>query len=133
MSISLVQWQKKFLKTNEPEKFLREHILKGDRGDGIPNFLSGDDVFVTSTRQKPVTEKKLNSWLGQKPEDFCDEAMLRNFRRNEMLIDLSKVPEEIQSKVLNVYGTANENGRSKIFNYFVKHRMKMLMEHIQEF
>ena len=124
---------KKFLKTNEPEKFLREHILKGDRGDGIPNFLSGDDVFVTSTRQKPVTEKKLNSWLGQKPEDFCDEAMLRNFRRNEMLIDLSKVPEEIQSKVLEVYGTVNENGRSKIFNYFVKHRMKMLMEHIQEF
>jgi hypothetical protein len=124
---------KKFLKTNEPEKFLREHILKGDRGDGIPNFLSDDDVFVTSTRQKPVTEKKLNSWLGQKPEDFCDDVMLRNYQRNEMLIDLSKVPEEIQSKVLEVYGTANENGRSKIFNYFVKHRMKMLMEHLQEF
>jgi len=124
---------KKFLKTNDPYKFLREHVLKGDRGDGIPNFLSSDDVFVTGTRQKPVTEKKLNSWLDQNPEDFCDEMMLRNYQRNEMLIDLSKVPEEIQTKVLETYDTIKDIGRSKIFNYFVKHRLKMLMEHIQEF
>lgn len=124
---------KKFLKTNEPEKFLKEHILKGDRSDGVPNFLSPDDIFVTEGRQKPVTEKKLNSWLEQEPESFCDENMLRNFRRNEMLIDLSKIPQEIQTKILYTYDTAPDNGRSKIFNYFVKHKMKMLMEHIQEF
>jgi 5'-3' exonuclease len=124
---------KKFLRCDDPHKFLKEHILKGDRSDGIPNFLSGDDCFVTETRQKPVTEKKLNTWIAQEPEEFCDENMLRNYRRNEMLIDLSKVPEDIQNKILNAYETAPKNGRDKIFNYFVKHRMKMLMEHIQEF
>jgi hypothetical protein len=107
--------------------------LKGDRSDGIPNFLSSDDCFVTETRQKPVTEKKLNTWVTQEPEEFCDERMLRNYRRNEMLIDLSKVPEDIQQKILTAYETAPKNGRDKIFNYFVKHRMKMLMEHLQEF
>jgi hypothetical protein len=124
---------KKFLRCDDPEKFLREHILKGDRSDGIPNFLSADDVFVTETRQKPVTEKKLNTWLGQKPEEFCNETMLRNYKRNEALIDLSKVPEDIQKRILESYENAPRNGRDKIFNYFIKHRMKMLMEHLQEF
>jgi hypothetical protein len=124
---------KMFLRCVVPEKFLRDHILKGDRSDGIPNFLSGDDVFVTETRQKPVTEKKLNIWLGQKPEEFCNETMLRNYKRNEALIDLSKVPEDIQKKILDAYENAPKNGRDKIFNYFIKHRMKMLMEHLQEF
>lgn len=124
---------KKFLRCDDPEKFLREHILKGDRSDGIPNFLSGDDVFVTDTRQKPVTEKKLNIWLEQKPEDFCNEVLLRNYKRNEALIDLSKVPQDIQAKILETYENAPNNGRDKIFNYFIKHRLKLLMEHIQEF
>lgn len=124
---------KKFLRTNDAGKFLKEHILKGDRSDGIPNFLSSDDTFVAESRQKPVTEKKLNSWLEQEPEVFCDEIMLRNYKRNEMLIDLSKIPQDIQAKILEHYDSANQNGRDKIFNYFIKYRLKMLMEHIQEF
>jgi hypothetical protein len=125
--------QKKFLKESNPERFLKEHIMKGDKGDGIPNFLSPDNIFVSDGRQKPVTEKKLNTWVTQSPESFCDEVMLRNYRRNEMLIDLSKIPEDYKQKILSAFQNAPEKGREKIFNYFVKHRMKMLMEHIQEF
>jgi hypothetical protein len=124
---------KKFIRNNAPDKFLKEHIIKGDRSDGIPNFLSSDDCFVSESRQKPVTEKKLNSWMDQEPEAFCDENMLRNYRRNEMLIDLGKIPEEFKQKILDTYKTAKTNGREKIFDYLIKHRMKMLMEHIQEF
>ena len=124
---------KKFLRTNDAAGFLKEHILKGDRSDGIPNFLSPDDVFVTDARQKPVTEKKLNTWLDQEPELFCDDRMLRNYKRNEILIDLSKIPEEVQKNIIDTYESTESPGRGKIFNYFVKHRMKMLMEHIQEF
>ena len=124
---------KKFIRNNEPDKFLKEHIIKGDRSDGIPNFLSPDDTFVNDGRQKPVTEKKLNNWMDQEPEDFCDENMLRNYRRNEMLIDLSKIPEEYKRNILDTYKNAKRNGREKIFDYLIKHRMKMLMEHIQEF
>ena len=124
---------KKFLRTNDAAGFLKEHILKGDRSDGIPNFLSPDDVFVTDARQKPVTEKKLNIWLDQEPELFCDDRMLRNYKRNEILIDLSKIPEEVQKNIIDTYESIESPGRGKIFNYFVKHRMKMLMEHIQEF
>lgn len=125
--------QKKFLKESNPERFLKEHIINGDKGDGIPNFLSSDDTFVTGVRQKPVTAKKLNIWVEQEPESFCDDSMLRNYKRNEMLIDLSKIPEEYKEKILEAYQTAPENGRDKIFNYLIKNRMKLLMEHIQEF
>ena len=124
---------KKFLKCADPDKFLKEHIFKGDRSDGIPNFLSSDDCFVAESRQKPVTEKKLNIWLDQEPEEFCNEVMLRNYKRNELLIDLSKIPAEYQDKILNAYETAPNNGRDKLFNYFIQHRMKLLMEHIREF
>jgi hypothetical protein len=125
---------KKFLKTSEPVKFLKEHIIKGDRGDGIPNILSSDDTFITESRQKPVTEKKLNIWVTQKPEDFCDASMLRNYQRNESLIDLSKVPGEYAEKIMSAYRSPKEvKGKDKILNYFIKNRMKQLMEHIQEF
>jgi hypothetical protein len=125
---------KKFLKESNPVKFLREHIIKGDRGDGIPNILSSDDTFVTESRQKPVIEKKLNIWVTQNPEEFCDATMLKNFRRNESLIDLSKVPTEFFDKILDAYRAPTEvKGKDKILNYFIKNRMKLLMDHIQEF
>jgi len=124
---------KKFLKCGDPDKFLKEHIFKGDRSDGIPNFLSCDDTFVTEARQKPVTEKKLNKWLEEEPESFCDEVMLRNYKRNELLIDLSKIPTEYQEKILDAYDNAPKRGREKLLNYFIQNRMKQLMEHIQEF
>lgn len=124
---------KKFLRTSTPDSFLREHIIKGDRGDGIPNILSQDDTFVTEARQRPVTEKKLNTWLTQEPESFCDDMMLRNYRRNEALIDLEKVPTDYQTKIMDAFENAPRNGKSKLMNYFIKNRMKQLMEHLQEF
>jgi hypothetical protein len=125
---------KKFLKTSEPVKFLKEHIIKGDRGDGIPNILSSDDTFITESRQKPVTEKKLNTWVAQNPEEFCDATMMRNYKRNESLIDLAKVPSEYADRILTAYRTPKEvKGKDKVLNYFIKNRMKQLMEHIQEF
>ena len=124
---------KKFLKCDNPQTFLREHIVKGDRGDGIPNILSQDDTFVQEIRQKPVSEKKLNTWLTQTPEEFCDERMLRNFKRNEALIDLGKIPADVQARILEAYENAPKNGRDKLFNYFIKNRLKQMMEHLQEF
>lgn len=124
---------KKFLRTSNPEEFLKMHIIRGDRGDGVPNILSSDDTFVTESRQKPVTEKKLNTWMNEEPTIFCDTMMLKNYKRNESLIDLSKIPIEYQQKIMNEYQNTPKNGRDKILNYFIKNRMKQLTEHLQEF
>lgn len=124
---------KKYVKADNPIKYMREHILKGDIGDGIPNFLSEDDCLVTGTRQKPIMKKKLLSWINENPEDFCNDIQFRNFKRNELLIDLNKIPEKIQENIIFEYSQQQGKGRSHIFNYMIKNKLKVLMESIGDF
>ena len=123
---------KKYISCTNPDLFLKEHILKGDSSDGIPNFLSEDNVFVMGIRQSPVTSKRLAGWILQEPEQFCNEAMLRNYKRNQKLIDLEFVPDDIKTQTLEQYNTQIKD-RSKLFNYFIQYQLKNLMEHINEF
>jgi hypothetical protein len=125
--------QKKFVTCSNPARYIHEHILKGDRGDGVPNFLSNDDVFVTGKRQTPLSSKKVDAWNGINPEDYCDERMLRNYRRNQQLVDLDFIPQNIQDQVIEVFDNYKLNERSKIFNYFIKNKMKNMMEVISDF
>ena len=125
--------RKKYIKNKDPEKFLYEHIIRGDKGDGIPNFLSADNCIVVGDRQKSITAKKLDVWLTQKPEQYCDENMLRNFNRNKQLIDLSNIPQWVRDNVLNEYEAQKDKGRQHMFNYFIKFKLKGLMESINDF
>jgi hypothetical protein len=125
--------QKKFLRTDSPQDFLKEHIIRGDRGDGIPNCLSSDDVLVRGERQKSISKKKLSGWMASDPNDWNDSNQLRGYRRNEQLIDLEFVPQELKEEILSQYTNAVSGDRSKLFNYFVKFKLKNLMEDIQEF
>lgn len=124
---------KRWLRTDDPMAFLKEHVIKGDRGDGIPNFLSSDDVFVVGGRQRPVSKKKLETWIGSDPEQFCDENMLRNFKRNEQLIDLTKTPQSIVDDIINTFENYEVPSRSGLLNYFVQNKMKLMLDSIQEF
>ena len=97
------------------------------------NFLSDDDTFVNGKRQKPISAKKIDLWQAKQPEDFCDERMLRGFRRNQQLVDLDYIPKDIQENILEEYNKYECNSRSLLLNYFVKNKLKNLMENIQEF
>ena len=37
--------RKKYIQHNNPSQYIKEHIIRGDTGDGIPNFLSPDNCF----------------------------------------------------------------------------------------
>ncbi len=125
--------QKKWRTTNDPDRFMKEHIIRGDVGDGFPNFLSADNTFVVGARQKPISQKKLDEWLNQDPRDFCDENMLRGYLRNQQLVDLNFIPENLRDQVLVEYEAQAGKGRSKLFNYFIEKRLKNLLESINEF
>ena len=130
------QWSpltKKFLKDNKPEHQLRALILKGDRSDGVPNILSRDDVLVEGLRQKPLSKKKLESWISGNPEELFEGEVLRNYKRNETLIDLARIPESIQINIKTRYESEQYTGRDRMLNYFIKHRLKELTNSIQEF
>lgn len=123
--------RKKWIKNNNPDGYLFEHIIKGDAGDGIPNILSDDNSFVLNIRQKPITQKKLDNWNFS--VDNLSETELRGFRRNEALIDLSKVPDTIKDQIIAQYEAENTKGRGKLMNFFMEKRLKHLMESITEF
>jgi 5'-3' exonuclease, N-terminal resolvase-like domain/T4 RNase H, C terminal len=123
--------RKKWITHNNPNQFLKEHILSGDRGDGVPNVLSSDNCFVVGDRQKPLTSKKLKQFLENDINTF-DTNIIRNYQRNEKLIDLSFVPDEIVNNIMVQFNNQNKN-RSKLREYFINNKLKNLMESIGEF
>jgi 5'-3' exonuclease, N-terminal resolvase-like domain/T4 RNase H, C terminal len=124
--------RKKWLSHNDPERFLKEHILKGDSGDGVPNVLSADNCFVVGDRQKPLTSKKFDHYMNLDSSKY-DSMVARNYQRNKELIDLSFTPEEIRSKVIEQYNNQNNKDKSKLMNYFINNKLKNLMENIGDF
>lgn len=121
---------KKFIIHNNPESYLKEHILIGDRSDGIPNALSPDDCFVMSKRQKVLTKKRKDLYLNS--EEIHDDIKY-GWKRNEMLIDLTFTPAKIQKEILHKYNDNNLNDRSKLFGYFVEYKLKNLLNSIGDF
>jgi hypothetical protein len=117
----------------DPISHLREHIIRGDRSDGIPSFLSPDNIFLTGVRQKSITKTKLADWLRQDPEEFCNEETLNYYRRNEALIDLGKIPEDIHNSIMAEYNNQLGKTRGNLMDYFMKNRMRNLMSSIGDF
>ena len=124
---------KKYIKEPFPLIQLKQLIIRGDKSDGIPNILSKDDVFITGGRQKPITEAKIIVWLNQEPKEFCNEDMLRNFSRNEVMIDLTKIPEALRENIINSFETAKGRTKQEFVNYMIANRLKNLIEVAHEF
>ena len=123
---------KKLVNGSNPETYIKEHILKGDTSDGVPNVLSPDNTFTDGLRQRPLGKKKIEAWLDMDISEFKDEVK-RNYQRNEKLIDLSKIPDELENEILPQFRGAPHGDRSKLLNYFIKSRLKNLTETIGEF
>jgi 5'-3' exonuclease len=124
--------RKKWITHTDPEQYLKEHILKGDAGDGVPNILSSDNCFVIGERQRPLTAKKIEHYLKLTPTEM-ETAVARNYMRNKQLIDLDQTPEDIRVKVMESYHSQNDKDRSKLMNYFIANKLRNLTEHIGEF
>lgn len=126
---------KKKIICENPIEYLKEHIIRGDKGDGVPNILSGDDCLVTKTRQKSIFDDKLETWIKTPVEKLVadDCFSLRNWKRNEELIDLSFTPQAIRDQVLLQYKEQAGKGRSKLQNYFIAKRLKNLQESFADF
>jgi 5'-3' exonuclease len=120
---------KDFLKCQNPEKVLFEHIVRGDSGDGVPNILSDDDTFVNENkRQKPLSTKKITNWsVCGVPKEYE-----RNVERNKTLVDLTYIPEEIEQNIMSEFANPYTGNKGKVFDYLVKNNMKLILESIDE-
>jgi 5'-3' exonuclease len=122
--------RKRWIANSNPDQFLVEHILKGDPGDGVPNVLSADNSFVMNIRQRPITQRRIQEWTDI---NKMDSEVKRNYMRNKALIDLSEVPASLKETILKEYQAENPKDRSQLLNYFIKNKLRNLMESLQEF
>ena len=127
------QWSpnlNKLITCDNPDLFLKEHILTGDKSDGIPNILSNDDCFVEGIRQTPLRKGIKDSYLRMTIEK--DDKYYRNYLRNQTLIDLEFIPQNIEDKILEEY-ESTEPVRGKVFDYLRTHRLNELLNHVEDF
>ena len=122
---------KKHVNGHNPDTYIRTHILKGDTSDGVPNVLSPDITFTEGLRQRPLGKKKIETWL-ESMDSMPDEAK-RNYQRNEKLINLDKIPQELEEQILSEIDEAPHGDRSKLLNYFIDNKLKELTESIGDF
>lgn len=116
-----------------PEQILTEHIIKGDKGDGIPNILSPDDCFVEGKRQKPIRKVLLDEWKKKSPDEWVTSDMAHNYNRNSELVDLAKTPDDIKKNIINSYEKQQGQDKSQLLNYFIKYRMKNMIDVLEDF
>ena len=119
-------------KDENPVIYIREHILKGDRSDGIPNVLSDDNVFIEGRRQTPLSKKKIEGWVNEVVPTFNKEQQ-KNYERNRQLIDLNYIPKEIEDNINREFDNVEVATRDKILGYFINKKLKTLIEVIDEF
>lgn len=132
--------RKKRVETAAPTLDLIEKIIRGDPGDGIPNILSPDDSFVQGKRQTPIYKafvEKLQSESvdgdGRPRTPLLEGETLRNYKRNETLIDLTFTPESIIEKIHQEFKSQQGKTRQKLLAYFIDKELINLMAALQEF
>jgi len=133
------QWspmQKKYITASKQEirDFMVEHIVKGDTGDGVPNILSKDDVFMVGERQKPMSAKRLAEFI-ENGESACrNDEEKRNYARNQTLVDFQFIPEDVQKSIVDTYLSNTPKGdKMTVMNYLMEHRCRLLLEELEDF
>jgi len=120
----------KLVKCPDPSTFLKTHILRGDKSDGVPNILSADNCLDEGIRQTPLRKPMLETYLRISIEK--DNKYYRNYLRNQTLIDLNFIPDDLKDNILEEFKNTKPV-KGKILEYLSKHRLSKLLDHIEDF
>jgi len=133
------QWspmQKKYINATKQEirDFIVEHVVKGDTGDGIPNILSKDDVFVSGDRQKPMSAKRLAEFIENGEAACRTTEEKRNYSRNQQLVDFTFIPDDVKTSIVEAYLNSKPTAdKMSVMNYLMNHRCRLLLDEIEDF
>ena len=133
------QWspmQKKYVTATQREivEHKIEHIVKGDSGDGVPNILSKDDVFMIGERQKPVSAKRLQEFFENGFIACKNDEERRNWHRNATLVDFDHIPEDVSKTIIDAYLNNKPTGdKMAIMNYLIENKCRLLLDELEDF
>lgn len=133
------QWspmQKKYITASNREiiEHKIEHIVKGDAGDGVPNILSNDDVFMNGERQKPMSAKRLQEFFDTGFAACKNDVERRNWHRNATLVDFDFIPVDITKTIIDAYISSKPSGdKMTIMNYLIENNCRLLLDDLEDF
>jgi 5'-3' exonuclease len=145
--------QKAFLKpATTPGNDLREKVLHGDSGDGIPNVLSDADTFTIEGKRQQRLTKGRKEEIVKLVETYEKQALNMqmnvgtpgptvqlppNYLRNYRLISFECIPRDVENGILVELSKVNKDDvkkrRSGLFNYFFEKQLTNLMGNIGDF
>jgi len=126
---------KKQIKVSKKDlnEWMVEHVVKGDAGDGIPNIMSSDDVFLTEERQKSVSSKRLAEFMSKGFDACQNDIERRNWHRNSTLVDFEYIPEEVKTSIIQEYEKPAIGDKNSVMNYLIKNKCRLLLNEIEDF
>lgn len=108
------------------EYSLKDHIIEGDRGDGIPNIMSDDDTFMNpAKRSKALTQKRRNEFNLIIPDEYQ-----ANYKRNKSLVDMAEIPDHFRQEIIEEYLKPMPPKEDSIYKYCLKYKLSRLMKFI---
>ena len=127
---------KKLVTDANPMKYLFDHILKGDAGDGVPNVLSPDNVFVVGGRQTPLrapVKKEIADKIVKGTLAESDPELYARFIRNANMIDLTYIPTKIKEEIIRIYNSQTDQTNKHIRSYLIENRCGQLIDCASDF
>ena len=86
-----------------------------------------------STISSYYYSEKFKEWKYLKPEEWVSGEMSAGYVRNSTLVDLTKTPEDIKESIINNYKSQQGQDRSLLLDYFMKNKMKQMIDVIDDF
>ena len=123
---------KKFVFNANPTVYLKQHIIEGDKSDGIPNIASPDDCLVLGKRQGTLGTSRIKYLTDTCPSQY-PSVFKRNFERNKTLIDLQCIPVKIETSIQEVWEARPKKTKAKLFNYFFDKNLREFIDTVQYF
>ena len=117
----------RWIENANPIQYLQEHIVRGDRSDGIPNILTCDDAIVSGKTQKKMSKEKIEALANLDPSEFTNYIRLRNWKRNSQLIDFTHIPQAVVERILTTY-SKNRPVETVSIEYFIQNNIQELIE-----
>ena len=121
------QWnpiKKTFCEVFDPQLYLQEKILCGDKSDNIPSVIP---------RMGPGRAHKYVNRLDELFEEHPEAV--EKYEMNKKLISFDFIPKEIENKILDIfksYETKEYSGRN-MFSFLTENGLGKLTEDLQEF
>jgi len=87
--------RKTWIESDDPKKDLLIKVICGDSSDEVPSLKKGVGV--------KTAEKIINKGIEELKRWLLHEDLLKKFKRNNQLINLSKIPKIIEKEVMKRY------------------------------